>query len=102
MNLPLLFTVEVAFEISGRGCVLAPGVCESAEVSSVRVGDRIRLIKPSGEITDTNVHGIEMLNYGRRERPAKFAAPISLPKPLTKEDAPPGTKVYYLGARQEA
>jgi len=26
MALPLLFTVEQAFQISGRGCVLVPGI----------------------------------------------------------------------------
>ncbi len=97
MTLPFLFTVEVAFEISGRGCVLAPGVGEDAEVSNVRVGDLIRLVRPNGEITDTSIHGVEMLNY-RRGSPPRKLAPISLPRPLTKHDAPPGTLVYYLGS----
>jgi len=97
MTLPLLFTVEQAFQISGRGCVLAPGIAPAPGLPTVRVGDPIRLVKPNGESIETRVHGVEMLNYGARPRPTTIHTPISVPHPITKEDVPPGTQVFYVG-----
>jgi hypothetical protein len=100
MRLPLLFTVEDAFQISGRGCVLVPGIGKTSEFSPVRVGDRIRLVKPNGEVIDTRIQGVEMINYGRRGPPKEIFAPILLPGPISKHDVPPGTHVYYLDDRE--
>jgi len=96
MDQALLFTVEDAFQISGRGCVLVPGIPPSPGLPTVRVGDAIRLVKPNGEVIETRVHGVEMINYGARPRPAVIHAPISVPHPITKQDVPPGTQVFYV------
>lgn len=96
MKLPLLFTVEEAFEISGRGCVLVPGIGETSEVSNVQIGDRIRLVKPNGDVIDTSVSGVEMINYGRRVPLPKISVPISLPRPYCQKrrrsDLPPAAE----------
>ncbi len=89
----LLFTVELAFEIKGRGCVLVPGPAETA-VQTMRIGDAIRLLTPDGRAIDTQIRGIEMLS--RHPRPQVITFPILLPKDVTKEQVPIGTRVMYL------
>jgi hypothetical protein len=93
MEDPLLFTVELAFQISNRGCVLVPGLATEPGGPVIKVGSQIRLVTPEGELIDTYIRGIEMLNYGSR-RPEKITAPILLPPSITKECVPPGTKVF--------
>lgn len=90
----LLFTVELAFQITGRGCVLAPGPSVEVGAQTVRIGDRIRLRRPDGDCIDTVIRGLEML--GRRPRPQVITAPILLPKDFTKADVPEGTEVWLL------
>lgn len=97
--LTLLFTVEDAFQIADRYCILVPGIPPTSSLPSIRVGDLIRLVKPNGEAIETHIHGVELLNYGQRPRPAVIHMPISLPPPITKQDVPPGTQVFYVGAR---
>ena len=100
MDPMLLFIVEDAFQINGRGCVLAPGPSVEPGAQIVRVGDRIRLLKPNGEIIDSVIRGLEML--GRRPRSQVITAPILLPKDITKADVPKGTKVILLGVSETA
>jgi hypothetical protein len=91
----LLFVVDDAFDISGRGCVLAPGILATSP--RVHVGDAIRLVRPDGSECLTRLQGVEMLNYGRRPRPAEsMPIPISLEKPIAKRDVPPGTQVFLV------
>lgn len=94
MELTLLFIVEDAFQITDRGCVLVPGPSAGPGGPTVRVGDPIRLVKPDGEVIDTEIRGIEML--GRRPRPKVITAPILLPLDITKEQVPVGTRVLSL------
>ena len=84
MSSTLLFIVEDAFQISGRGCVLVPG-------PSTEPGDPIRLVKPDGHAIDTCVRGVEMIH--RRPPPKVVTAPILLPKEITKDQVPVGTRV---------
>ncbi|RZI57923.1 MAG: hypothetical protein EOP37_18420 [Rubrivivax sp.] len=92
----LLFVVEHAFQITGRGCVLAPGPAAANGGPVVKVGSAIRLEFGDGSVRDTHVKGIEMLNYGSRPRPAVLTVPILLPNDLKKDDVPPGTRVFLL------
>lgn len=94
MSLTLLFVVEDAFQITGRGCVLVPGPSFEVGGPTLRVGTPIRLVKPDGQVVDTSIRGIEMIN--RRSRPQVVAAPILLPKEITKDQVPVGTKVMLL------
>jgi len=88
----LLFVVEDAFQITGRGCVLAPGPAAEPGAQPIRVGDRLLLRKPDGQSVDTVIQAVEML--GRRPRPKVITAPILLPREITKDDVPIGTEVW--------
>ena len=90
----LLFTVEFAFQITGRGCVLVPGPSLEAGAPTARVGDRIRLHHPDGKSIDTVIRGLDML--ARRPRSTANTAPLLLPSAFTKEDIPEGTEVWLM------
>ena len=94
----LLFVVEDRFNISGRGCVLVPGIPPEPGLPTVHVGDSIRLIKPNGDVIDTKIHGVEMINY-RGRPPERITVPISVSRPLSASDVPVGTQVFYIGGR---
>jgi translation elongation factor EF-Tu-like GTPase len=94
MEPTLLFVVEDAFQIAGRGCILVPGPVAEAGGPDVRVGDPIRLVKPDGQTVDTEIQGIEMI--GRRPPPKVMTAPILLPRDITKDQVPKGTHVLSL------
>lgn len=101
MDLQFLFTVEQAFQISGRGCVLVPGIPSASDRPNVRIGDKIRLTRPDGFSFDTTVTGVELINYGARKPPENISVPISLPSSIPKKDVPVGTQVHYLGRASE-
>ena len=92
----LLLTVENVFQITGRGCLLVPGLSGDPGVPPLKVGSALRLELEDGTVRDTHVAGLEMLNYGARPRPAVITVPILLPANIRKEDVPPGTKVFLL------
>lgn len=94
MDPVLLFTVEDAFQITGRGCVLVPGPSAEEGSQPIRIGDRVCLRKPDGHSFDTVIAGVEMI--GRRPRPKVITAPILLPRDVTKDDVPIGTEVWLL------
>jgi hypothetical protein len=94
----LLFVVEDSLQIKGRGCILVPGIPPDPGLPAIHVGDSIRLLKPSGDIVDTTIHGVEMINY-RGKPPERIMVPISLPRPIAASDVPAGTRVFYLGGR---
>jgi translation elongation factor EF-Tu-like GTPase len=90
-----LFVVEHAFQISGRGCVLAPGLSTETGAPTVRVGSQIRLVTPEGRSFHAQVRGFEMIQYWPR-RPEKIALPILVS--ITKDQVPAGTRVYLAVA----
>jgi hypothetical protein len=91
----LLFVVDDAFQITGRGCILVPGPSVEAGAQTVRIGDAIRLRKSDGECVDTVVEGLEMLGW-RRPKPLVITAPILLPRTFAKTDVPKGTEVSLV------
>ncbi len=95
MSSTLLFVVEDAFQITGRGCVLVPGPSTEPGGPRVRVGEPIRLVKPDGQEIETLVRGVEMIH--RRPLPKVITAPILLPKEITKDQVPVGTQVFLVG-----
>ena len=100
MDLILLFTVEEAFQLSGRtGPVLVPGIPEKQGLPTVRIGSRIRLTTPDGQCIDTEIAGVDMVNYGRRPIPDPICVPIALPGCIDKQQIPSGTKVYLIDAQ---
>lgn len=96
-----LFVVAHAFQISGRGCVLAPGLSAETGAPTVRVGSQIRSVTPEVGSFHAHVRGIEMLNYVSR-RPEKINLPILVSVGITKDPIPTGTKVFLAIAADAA
>lgn len=94
MNTQPLFVVEQTCDLSGRGCVLAPGPSIEEGAQPVRAGDPIRLVLPMGGTIDTHIKSLGWLK--RLVRPAVLTAPMLLPKEITKGQVPVGTKVFLL------
>ncbi len=83
------FVVADTFLIEGRRLVLVPGFSFAA--GSIRVGDKVRLLRPDGTTSVTTIAGLEMINTGR---PLE-AAPVSL-RGVVKSDVPIGTVVTIM------
>ena len=95
-----LFTVVDAFALSGRpGPVLVPGIPQSANLPTMRVGAQIRLTAPDGSSFETHIAGFEKISYGRRPPPDKICTPISLPSSISKDQVLPGAEVFLLTAK---
>lgn len=84
-----LFELEDVFDISGRGCVLVPGIPYASE-HEVRVGSEIVIQRPDGSLLETSISGFEMINRGR----AMEHAPFSVPRRVAKEDLPLKSRVF--------
>jgi hypothetical protein len=93
MAATLLFTVEDAFQLQGIGCVLVPGPAVEPGVD-IRPGDALTLALPSGAAVDTHVAGFMSIRRTRLE--GRPTLPLALPKPLTKDQVPPGTRVFLV------
>jgi hypothetical protein len=89
--LRLLFKVEDVFDITGRGCVLAPVVPDGLDFK-IRAEDRIQLRTPFGRLFDTHIASIELLKM--RNGPCRMA--IMLPRDFTKNDVPVGTEIWHI------
>jgi hypothetical protein len=97
----LLITVDEALHVTGRGCLLTPGIT-SESMPSVQIGDRVRLFLPSGETTESVIHGIDAVHNRNTEKP-EIRFFLTLPREVKKEDIPKGTEVLWLpGSRSEA
>ncbi|MDX2111880.1 MAG: hypothetical protein SFY80_16750 [Verrucomicrobiota bacterium] len=90
----LLFKVEDRFQLTGRGCVLVPGIPHEPSLPIVRVSDKIMLTRPDGSKILTHIASIEMVNY--HTKPQKVAVPICLPSEFSTEDIPKGTEVFLI------
>ncbi len=87
--------VEHVFEISGRGCVIAPGIPYSFD-PSIKIGDRIQFNNPSGSVVLTSLRGIEMLNRGKPMEHVPFSVEITV-KTL---DIEVGAKFYLVSSEE--
>ena len=97
-----LFTVEYAFQISGRpGPVLVPGIPGTSDLPSIGIGSPLLILTPSGERISTQLACVEMVNYGRRPLPDTPSVPIGLPSSLSKDQVPAGSKVYLAGVADD-
>jgi len=88
-----LFQIEDVFDISGRGCVVVPGIPFTFP-ESVRVGAHILVEAPSGSRLETTISAFEMINRGK----LMDHAPFSLPREVSKAQLPIGSRVYLLEA----
>jgi hypothetical protein len=83
--------VEDVFEISGRGCVVVPGVPVAFSGAALKIGDRITLKRPNGSEIETILRGFEM---GSRH-PSR-CIPILLGKDVNKQIVPIGTELWTV------
>ena len=90
--MPLLLKVEDVFDISGRGCVIAPVVPSGADFK-IRAKDQIQLRTPDGRVLDTHIASIELL---KPQDGSACRMAIMLPRDLVKQDVPIGTEVWLL------
>ena len=89
-----LFTVADCFQITGRGCVLVPGLSTDPGAPAIGRNSKIRLRTPIGAEIDTFIKDTEMITY--RKKPEKVTVPVLLPNNIAKEQVPPGTEVFLL------
>ena len=80
--------VDDVFQITGRGCVITPGVPKSGDFR-LKIGDPLLLKRPDGSEVRTTLGGIEMGGS-----PAYPGIPILLGSELTKDQVPIGTEVW--------
>jgi hypothetical protein len=91
----LAFIVADSFPVRGVGLLLAPGVGDLAP--PLRVGDRLRLVRPDGAEVASVVRALHMLHA-----PGPVPNPfLALPE-LLPADVPPGTAVWVATARPSA
>ena len=80
--------VDDVFQISGRGCVVTPGIPKSADFE-LRIGDVLMLKRPDGSDLRTVLRGIEM-----GSGPQYPGRPLLLGSDVTKDQVPVGTEVW--------
>ena len=86
-----LSTVEDRFEITGRGCVVVPGIPHDCPKDiAVRRGDTIELRKPDGTSLRTRIYEIEFCDGPGKRSDVAFL----LPPEITKADVPVGTEIW--------
>ncbi|WP_345846168.1 hypothetical protein [Shewanella algae] len=83
--------VEDVFDISGRGCVVVPGIPYDFE-PSLSVGTRLQFNNPSGSIVTATLQGLEMINRGK---PMNHA-PFSVDRSIKKGDIEIGATMYLV------
>jgi len=84
--------VDCCFEISGRGCVVVPGIPrDHTGPEKVSRGSPITLKLPNGQEIPTHIKEIEFVLYsGDKGSDVTFV----LPDNLRKEDVPIGTEIW--------
>jgi len=87
-----LVTVEHAFEIRGRGLVLAPGITLVGE-ERIRIGDPIILSKPDGSSVETRIGSLQLFSTTSLRDEILIVL-----EGTTKDDVPIGTEVWSVGA----
>ena len=86
-----LSEVEDVFNITGRGCVIVPGI-PFAYSPPVKIGAELELRNPSGTIFRTQLKGVEMINRGK---PWEYA-PCLLDSNIQKHEIEIGAKLYLV------
>jgi hypothetical protein len=94
-----LLTVDEALVITGRGLLLMPGLRELPSIP-LRPGDQVQLELPSGERLASVIKGVDAVHNRKKDKP-EINFFITLPKSLSKESAPPGTRLLWLGTAHD-
>lgn len=89
-NEHLLFVVQEAFTIEGRGTILTPGFLREDAPVRTLTGARLRLHRPDGsDLTTDSCDEALSLNLRNPYQPV-------LVRGIHKREVPPGTEVWYL------
>jgi len=95
MSRLLILTVKEAFQISGRGCVLTPGLPASTKLK-LGPGTSVKLVRPDGESIDTVIQGLDAV-HNRNDAEPEIRFFIMLPGTITPTQVPSGTLVFWPG-----
>jgi hypothetical protein len=91
----LAFTVVDSFVVPGVGLLIAPGVGDLNP--PLRIGDRLRLVRPNGTAVRSIVRLLHPL-HAPNPVPNPF---LALPE-LQPAEVPPGTAVWVVDAAETA
>jgi len=83
--------VEDVFDISGRGCVIVPGIPYSFD-PPIGIGAKIEIRNPSGTVVQATLKGIEMINRGRPREHAPFSVNLD----VNKSDVEIGAELHLI------
>jgi hypothetical protein len=87
-----LFTVEDAYQITGRGCVIVSSQPHSGVNFRLKARDQIQLRNPDGRVTETYIAAIEILCGPQ----VTNHMALMLPSDITKLDVPKGTEIWLM------
>jgi len=89
----LLFNIEDVFDISGRGCIVVPGIPYSLGLN-VKVGAPVLIVSPEGDRLHTTIASFE--RFHRRAEGLTHAA-FAVSRDVKKASLKVGSSVYLLG-----
>lgn len=88
--------VELVFAITGRGCVIVPGIpCSFSP--PIGIGAELEFRNPSGSVVRTKMSGIELVNRGK----LSDHIPFSISKSTTKNEIELGAELYLVSNTQK-
>ena len=87
-----LFAIEDVFDITGRGCVLAPGIPHSLGLN-IRIGAHLLIVSPFGGRIRTQISSFEMLHTRTH---GLSHAPFAVSSEIKKEQLELGSKVFLI------
>jgi hypothetical protein len=83
--------VEDVFDISGRGCIIVPGIPYSFD-PPIGIGAKLEIRNPSGHVVLATLKGIEMINRGRKMQ----HSPFLVNRAVKKGDIEIGAEIYLI------
>ena len=86
-----LSKVDDVFDITGRGCVIAPGIPYSFQ-PPLKIGAKLLFRNPNGTEIKTIFKGVEMINRGK----PMDHAPFLVDSNVKKGDIQIGAELYYI------
>jgi hypothetical protein len=91
-----LYEVQEALAVTGRGCVLLPGLLEPPSVS-LHSGDAVRLLRPDGESFDSTILYVETV-HRRLSATPEIRWVVVLPPSVATNQIPAGTRLRLVGS----
>ena len=86
-----LSKVEDVFDITGRGCVIAPGIPYSFQLP-LKIGAKLLFRNPNGTEVKTILKAVEMINRGKPMNHAPFLVDFN----VEKGDIQIGAELFYV------